>query len=92
MSENPSLDAGVYPFHHTVRVRFAETDAMGIVHHSRYLPYLEAARVEFLREAGHPYDRLRDDGVDFAVVEAWSAIDVRCDSTTSSTSTSASGP
>ncbi|MDQ3312744.1 MAG: acyl-CoA thioesterase [Actinomycetota bacterium] len=71
MSENPSLDAGDYPFHHTLRVRFAETDAMGIVHHSRYLPYLEAARVEFLRDAGHPYDRLRDDGVDFAVVEAW---------------------
>jgi hypothetical protein len=37
---------------HQVRVRFAETDAMGIVHHSRYLPIMEEARVAYLREVG----------------------------------------
>ena len=43
---------------------------MGIVHHGAYLPYLEEARVEYLRAAGHPYDAVRRDGVDFAVLEA----------------------
>lgn len=57
-------------FRHEVRVRFAETDAMGIVHHSRYLPYLEEARVAYLRSIGHPYDAERADGVDYAVLEA----------------------
>ena len=56
---------------HSLRVRFAETDAMGIVHHSRYLPYLEEARVEYLRGLGHPYAELRAEGVDYAVLEAF---------------------
>ena len=43
---------------------------MGIVHHSRYLPYLEEARVEYLRSFGHPYEAERRDGVDYAVLEA----------------------
>ena len=67
----PSLDPDTYAFHHTLRVRFAETDAMGIVHHSRYLPYLEEARVEYLRDLGHPYSALREEGIDFAVLEAF---------------------
>ena len=36
----PTLSVDDYRFRHQVRVRFSETDAMGIVHHSRYLPYL----------------------------------------------------
>lgn len=67
----PSLDPCDYAFAHRVRVRFAETDAMGIVHHSRYLPYLEEARVEYLRHLGHPYHVLRAEGVDYAVLEAY---------------------
>ncbi|MDO8388869.1 MAG: thioesterase family protein [Actinomycetota bacterium] len=67
----PSLDPLAYPYAHTLRVRFAETDAMGIVHHSRYLPYLEEARVEYLRHLGHPYTALRAEGADFAVLEAF---------------------
>jgi acyl-CoA thioester hydrolase len=66
----PPLDPADYPFRHRVRVRFAETDAMGIVHHAAYLPYLEEARVEFLRDVGHPYATLRAEGVDIAVLEA----------------------
>ncbi|MBI4932355.1 MAG: acyl-CoA thioesterase [Actinobacteria bacterium] len=68
---DPSLDPGDYAYAHTLRVRFAETDAMGIVHHSRYLPYLEEARVEYLRHLGHPYIELRAEGVDYAVLEAF---------------------
>lgn len=57
-----------------LRVRFAETDAMGVAHHAAFLPYLETARVEYLRSLGHPYRELRDrDGLEFAVV----GIDVR---------------
>jgi len=67
----PSLNVGDYPFHHQIRVRFAETDAMGIVHHSRYLPYLEEARVAYLRHIGHPYSEWRDNGQDSAVLEAY---------------------
>lgn len=67
----PSTRPSDYAYAHTVRVRFAETDAMGIVHHSRYLPYLEEARVEYLRHLGHPYHELRADGVDYAVLEAF---------------------
>lgn len=66
----PSLDPADYRYAHEVRVRFSETDAMGIVHHSRYLPYLEEARVEYLRAIDHPYDALRAEGVDIAVLEA----------------------
>ena len=67
----PSLVPTEYPYAHRLRVRFAETDAMGIVHHSRYLPYLEEARVEYLRHLGHPYHELRAEGVDYAVLEAF---------------------
>ena len=67
---DPSRATSDYPFAHEVRARFAETDAMGIVHHSRYLPWLEEARVAYLREIGHPYDATRADGVDYAVIEA----------------------
>ena len=59
---DPSLHVDDYPYHHTLRVRFAETDAMGIVHHSRYLPYLEEARVEYLRALDHPYQRVHPTG------------------------------
>src|SRR3954452_17125179 len=71
LSVEPSLDAATYPFHHRIRVRFAETDAMGIVHHSRYLPYLEEARVEYLRYLGHPYSEMRLAGFDYAVLECF---------------------
>ena len=67
----PSLLADDYPFAHRIRVRFAETDAMAVVHHGRYLPYLEAARVEYLRHLGHPYTEWREQGVDAAVLEVF---------------------
>lgn len=65
----PSTDPRAYRFCHRVRVRFAETDAMGIVHHAAYLPYLESARVELLRAVGHPFDLMREGGLELPVVE-----------------------
>jgi acyl-CoA thioester hydrolase len=65
----PSTDPGDYPFVHRVRARFAETDAMGVIHHGAYATYLEEARVELLRAGGLPYDRVRSGGIDVVVVE-----------------------
>jgi acyl-CoA thioester hydrolase len=74
-SLQPSRDPADYLFAHRLRTRFAETDAMGVVHHAAYLPYLEVARVEFLRSIGRPYDEVRDDaaeeGREFPVLEVW---------------------
>ncbi len=53
-----------------VRVRYAETDAMGIVYHANYLVYFEVGRTDFCEAAGYPYPKMEADGVRFAVVEA----------------------
>ncbi len=55
---------------HTLRVRYPEVDAMGFVHHSRYLQYFELARVELLRSLGVSYADLEKDGILFVVVKA----------------------
>jgi acyl-CoA thioester hydrolase len=71
LATEPPLEPAAYPFGHRLRVRFAETDAMGIVHHSRVAPYLEEARVEYLRSIGHPYNDWRAAGIDATVLELW---------------------
>jgi acyl-CoA thioester hydrolase len=45
------------------RVRYAETDAMGIAHHSNYVVWLEMGRVEFLSQLGLPYREVEKRGV-----------------------------
>ena len=52
-----------------IRVRYPETDPMGILHHSRYLQYFEMGRVELLRSLGHSYADLEKQGIFFAVVK-----------------------
>ena len=53
------------------RVRYAETDQMGVVYYSNYLIWMELGRVELCRAAGIRYrDMETDDGVLLAVVEA----------------------
>lgn len=54
---------------HTFRVRFCETDLMGIVHHASYLAYLEEGRVEWLRRRGVTYADWAASGVHLPVVE-----------------------
>ena len=46
----------------TFRARYAETDAMGVVHHAAYLPWLEVGRVDLLRGAGVPYTSIEARG------------------------------
>jgi acyl-CoA thioester hydrolase len=53
-----------------LRVRFCETDLMGIVHHGAYLVYFEAGRVEWLRRRGVTYAEWAARGVHLPVVEA----------------------
>lgn len=50
-----------------VGVRFAETDAMGVVHHAAYVVWLEAGRVAWLDAAGAPYAGIAAGGHHFAV-------------------------
>jgi acyl-CoA thioester hydrolase len=45
-----------------IRVRYAETDRMGLLHHANYLVYFEQARTELLRSLGANYKELEDQG------------------------------
>ena len=54
-----------------VRVRYAETDQMGVVYHSNYFIWFEVGRVELLRQLGFSYREMeREDGCYIAVVDA----------------------
>ena len=46
----------------TIRVRYAETDRMGLLHHANYLVYFEQGRTELLRSCGLAYKDLEDQG------------------------------
>jgi len=46
----------------TIRVRYAETDRMGLLHHANYLVYFEQGRTELLRSMGYSYRELEDQG------------------------------
>lgn len=54
----------------TVRVRYSETDAMGIVHHSNYLRFFEVGRVELMRDGGFPYTEFEAQGISSPVIES----------------------
>lgn len=51
-----------------VRVRYSETDQMGVVYHGNYLPYFEIGRVEWLRNKGISYKALEESGVALPIV------------------------
>ena len=53
-----------------LRVRYPETDKMGVVHHTNYFVYFEIARLEYLRGLGLPYSELEKDDTQLAVLEA----------------------
>ncbi len=55
-----------------LRVRYAETDQMGVVYHSNFIIWFEVGRVELLRQLGYTYKEMEADGVVLPVVE------VRC--------------
>jgi acyl-CoA thioester hydrolase len=54
----------------TVRVRYAETDRMGVVYYANYLVWFEVARADLLRSLGWTYREMEEDGVVLPVIEA----------------------
>ena len=52
-----------------VRVRYAETDQMGVVYHSNYFPYFESARAESIRQLGLTYADMEKMGVIMPVID-----------------------
>jgi acyl-CoA thioester hydrolase len=53
-----------------VRVRYAETDQMGVVYYANFLVWFEVARVEWLRQGGRSYRDMEHDGTALPVIEA----------------------
>ncbi|MBL7182861.1 MAG: acyl-CoA thioesterase [Anaerolineae bacterium] len=62
MSKEPVVEV-------TLRVRYAETDAMGIVHHTNYIVWFEAGRGEYMRQRGDGYAHLETQGYYLPVIE-----------------------
>jgi acyl-CoA thioester hydrolase len=53
-----------------VRVRYAETDQMGVLHHANYLVYFEQARTELLRQQGRTYRDMEAEGFFLVIAKA----------------------
>jgi acyl-CoA thioester hydrolase len=56
-----------------IRVRYAETDQMGVVYHANYFVWFEVGRVEFLRQMGFSYREMEENDACFIAV-----VDARC--------------
>ena len=52
------------------RVRYKDTDRMGVVYYGNYLTFFEVGRAEYMRALGYPYAELEDKGSALAVIEA----------------------
>ncbi len=53
----------------TIRVRYAETDQMGVVYHGNYFEYFECARTESIRQLGATYNELEKSGISMPIRE-----------------------
>ncbi|MGE0433125.1 MAG: acyl-CoA thioesterase [Planctomycetota bacterium] len=54
---------------HLLRVRYGETDQMGVVHHAQYINFMECGRTHFMREIGVPYASLEARGYWLVIVD-----------------------
>ena len=72
MTSSPDVSANLVPrIRRTrVRVRYAETDQMGVVYYANFLVWFEVARVEWLRQGGWSYRDMEHDGTALPVIEA----------------------
>lgn len=52
-----------------IRVRYQETDAMGVLHHANYFTYFEMGRTELLRANGHDYRHVEESGIFMVIVD-----------------------
>ena len=68
------LDGTAMPqndWHETkIRVRYKDTDRMGVVYYGNYLTYFEIGRAELMRDLGFPYSAFESDGYSLVVIEA----------------------
>lgn len=53
-----------------IRVRYKDTDRMGVIYHGNYLTFFEVGRTEFMRHIGFPYAKLEAEGFNMVVTEA----------------------
>ena len=53
----------------SIRVIYADTDAMGVVYHTNYIKWFEVGRCELLRSMGYPYARMEAEGILLPVAE-----------------------
>jgi len=53
----------------TIRVRYAETDRMGLLHHANYAVYFEEGRTELLRSRGYSYRDMEDSGTFLVITQ-----------------------
>jgi acyl-CoA thioester hydrolase len=53
-----------------IRVRYKDTDRMGVIYYGNYLTYFEVGRAELMRSLGYPYSRMEKEGYSLVVVEA----------------------
>jgi len=58
------------PYVTTIRVRYAETDQMGVAYHANYLVWMEVARVEYCTKLGFRYKEMEANGILLAVAES----------------------
>jgi Thioesterase superfamily. len=68
----------MYTYDAKIRVRYGETDKMGIVYYANYLNWFEIGRTEFFRSLGMTYKELEDNKIMLPVIETnckyiWSA-------------------
>jgi acyl-CoA thioester hydrolase len=68
-AERPA-QTGAHVVEITLRVRYAETDQMGMVHHANYLVWFEASRSAFCRERGIDYAQMERDGMILPLMES----------------------
>jgi len=66
------VDPTAVPYVHVseLRVRYVETDRMGVVYHANYLAWCEIGRTEYIRSGGMTYRELEERGVALAVADA----------------------
>jgi acyl-CoA thioester hydrolase len=57
-------------FLHKLRVRYSETDKMGVVYHTNYLNWFEIGRTELIRSMGYPYHAIEAKGLLLPLIEA----------------------
>lgn len=60
----------MYIHENKIKVRYVETDQMGIVHHSKYYPWFEIARGEFITKIGMTYREIEEQGILMPVLES----------------------